>query len=187
MFDTMQQSSSSKVDFLAEEEHIEIVPNFPMAVIRLCEGNYGPFRPNHKISVPFWLAQHLRRMHRCKLVLPEWLTIENLRNAVMEEEEEENRTRFTKTNPFYMSVAAMLLEVGREDIEDDATVWNQLQDMWDRRKTKIRNGMHALTGDDRFIQMNNISLLELDGARPVFMKALDQFRQLEEVALSVSS
>jgi len=36
---------------------------------------------------------------------------ENLRNAVMEEEEEENRTRFTKTNPFYMSVAAMLLEV----------------------------------------------------------------------------
>lgn len=39
---------------------------------------YGPFNPPQKTSVPLWLALHLKKKRKCRIVCPGWL---NLRSS----------------------------------------------------------------------------------------------------------
>lgn len=62
-------------DFLAEDELIEIVPNFKHNdVLNLINGDFGPFIPGIPTHVPMWMALNLFRQQKCKITLPEWLT-----------------------------------------------------------------------------------------------------------------
>ena len=67
-----------EIEFLAEKESIEIVPNFTHGVMHLIQGDVGPFRPGLPVSVPLWLAVNLRQRQRCRLVRPEWLAVDRL-------------------------------------------------------------------------------------------------------------
>merc|ERR1712205_36959 len=51
--------SHQEVHFLAEDEHLDIVPNFSLQGLHLLGGTYGPFRPQMRTSVPLWLAMLL--------------------------------------------------------------------------------------------------------------------------------
>lgn len=62
-------------DFLAEDELIEIVPNFKHEhVLNLINGDFGPFFPATPTRVPLWMALNLFRQQKCKINLPEWIT-----------------------------------------------------------------------------------------------------------------
>ena len=37
------------------------------------KGNYGPFRPPMKASVPLWMAIVLKRKLKCNVVPPDWM------------------------------------------------------------------------------------------------------------------
>lgn len=61
-------------DFLAEDELIEVVPNFKYEhVLHLICGDFGPFHPSIPTQVPLWMALNLHRQQKCKIVLPEWV------------------------------------------------------------------------------------------------------------------
>ena len=68
----------SEIEFLAEKEPIDIVPNFTHSVMHLIQGDVGPFRPGLPVKVPLWLAVNLRQRQRCRLVRPDWLTVDRL-------------------------------------------------------------------------------------------------------------
>ena len=46
--------------FFAEEEIIEISPNFRSDKIKFIAGEFGPFKPGKPIQVPVWLALYLK-------------------------------------------------------------------------------------------------------------------------------
>lgn len=62
-------------DFLAEDELIEIVPNFNHEQnLKLIKGDFGPFIPGVPTKVPLWMALNLFRQQKCKISLPQWIT-----------------------------------------------------------------------------------------------------------------
>ena len=68
----------AEIEFLAEKESIEIVPNFTHGVMHLIQGDVGPFRPGLPVSVPLWLAVNLRQRQRCRMVRPNWMAVDRL-------------------------------------------------------------------------------------------------------------
>lgn len=60
-------------DFVAQDELIEIVPNFRYAKqIHLISGDFGPFQPSVPCKVPLWLAMNLHNQSKCSVLLPQW-------------------------------------------------------------------------------------------------------------------
>ncbi|GAA6024361.1 hypothetical protein JCM10207_003317, partial [Rhodosporidiobolus poonsookiae] len=62
----------------ASEGEVEIVPSVRMGVVEGLDGpgtTYGPFTPPQKASVPLWLAVHLKKKRRCRVVAPGWMSV----------------------------------------------------------------------------------------------------------------
>jgi len=93
---------------------------------------YGPFIPPQKASVPLWLAVHLKKKRRCRIVAPSWLRVgasPSLPLALLvsarsrltrrphagelEEvlREEQTRAEFSDLPRDYLEVSKVLLEV----------------------------------------------------------------------------
>ena len=91
----------AEVEFLAENQSIQIVPNFSHDRLYLICGEVwkirflsylqfiatvsqnvvfliskvGPFRPGIPVQVPLWLALNLKQRQKCRLTAPEWYSI----------------------------------------------------------------------------------------------------------------
>ena len=50
----------SEVEYLAEKELVQIVPNFSQDRLYLIGGEFGPFIPSMPTAVPLWLAVDLK-------------------------------------------------------------------------------------------------------------------------------
>jgi GINS complex subunit 2 len=65
--------------FVAQKHHVTIVPSFSTTEpLHLITGQFGPFRSNQTIDVPFWLALELRQQGKCRLRPPVWLDVDEL-------------------------------------------------------------------------------------------------------------
>ncbi|KAL6320074.1 hypothetical protein AAG906_004472 [Vitis piasezkii] len=84
--------SAQEVEFLGEDEMVEIVPNmrmdpeFDMCMSLFCHpisirmpeweiGDFGPFRPQIATQVPLWLAVALKKRGKCTIRPPEWMSV----------------------------------------------------------------------------------------------------------------
>ncbi len=47
-------------EFFAENELIQIIPNFKEEAFTFVSGTFGPFRPAKPVTVPLWLAVYLK-------------------------------------------------------------------------------------------------------------------------------
>ena len=167
----------SEIEFLAEKEPIDIVPNFTHSVMHLIQGDVGPFRPGLPVKVPLWLAVNLRQRQRCRLVRPDWLTVDRLEEVRDQEKEEAFFTEMPAANMFV--VANLILDIATVDIEKADEVRTVLKDIWDLRQAKLRKSV------DRFIQegylhskLNHLQLIELNNVRPLLPHAFDQINRL---------
>ena len=69
----------AEIEFLGENESIGIIPNFSLDnAVHLISGSLGPFRAGLPVHVPLWLAIHLRKQQKCRIVPPIWMNKENL-------------------------------------------------------------------------------------------------------------
>ncbi|KAL9275050.1 DNA replication complex GINS protein PSF2-like protein [Drosera capensis] len=81
--------SPAEMEFLAEDELMEIVPNMRIESLphqkkssrmepplRLISGDYGPFQPQIVTQVPMWLAVALKKRGKCTIRPPEWMSVE---------------------------------------------------------------------------------------------------------------
>ncbi|XAR54018.1 hypothetical protein NMG60_11028997 [Bertholletia excelsa] len=80
--------STSQLEFLAEDEMIEIVPNMrmdPLNLIRIF-GDFGLFHPQIATQVPLWLAVALKKRGKCIIRASEWMSV------VLEAEQDSQRS-----------------------------------------------------------------------------------------------
>jgi GINS complex subunit 2 len=92
-----------QVEFVAEDEIVEIVPNIRMdalnmicvrlpppslstphpppiltsraAAVAAVQGDFGPFFPQIPARVPLWLAVALKKRSKCTIRTPDWMTV----------------------------------------------------------------------------------------------------------------
>lgn len=65
--------ASEELAFLAEEEVIQIVPQFTEDEVYALTGDYGPFSAGIPVDVPLWVALRLKRDRQCAIVTPTWM------------------------------------------------------------------------------------------------------------------
>lgn len=76
----------SEIEFLAENETIQIIPTFNHAShIHLICGSFGPFRAGLPLNVPIWVALNLRQKKTCRILAPDWMTVDKLQERLEEE------------------------------------------------------------------------------------------------------
>lgn len=67
-----------EVEFWGEKCMIEIIPSFNSKPIYLIGGDVGPFRASIPTRVPLWMAINLKKQQQCKIIPPDWLSVEVL-------------------------------------------------------------------------------------------------------------
>ncbi|ORX96194.1 GINS complex, PSF2 component [Basidiobolus meristosporus CBS 931.73] len=166
----------AEIEFLAENEMIEILPNFRVDTLDFISGSCGPFRPPGKTKTPLWLALALKKQQKCTIIPPSWLTVENLSQRL---EEEESEGQFSELPYRYMEIAHLILESASEDVPRSENVRKLLKDLREVRQSKAREGLTALNPD--YLQMDNLGLMEINEIRPFFGRAFDELRKLTPV------
>lgn len=81
-----------ELEFIGENSIVGIIPNFSFDAIHLISGSIGPFRAGMALHVPLWIAVHLRKQQKCRIVPPEWMNIEQLEEI----KEEEKRSKYVR-------------------------------------------------------------------------------------------
>lgn len=104
----------AEVEFLAENQSIQIVPNFSHDRLYLICGEVGPFRPGIPVQVPLWMAINLKQRQKCRLSAPEWMTVETL--TKIKEDEGQSKTFTPMPDEHYMVTAQLILGAAPHDI-----------------------------------------------------------------------
>ncbi|KAK8865891.1 DNA replication complex GINS protein PSF2 [Kwoniella newhampshirensis] len=167
-----------ELTFLAEEETIDIVPLFSMTRVRLLGGIYGPFQPPSASRVPLWLALSLKRKRKCRIVPPEWLSVERLTGIL--KDEKENAEGFERLSTRFIETSKVLLDVASDDLSQPSILRSLLKDLREVRQAKIRIGLQSegvMRGS--YLQVTNLTPLELSELKPFLVKAMTMMQSLE--------
>jgi len=170
---------SSEIEFMAEKEKIEIIPNFAHATMHLIQGEVGPFKPGISLSCPLWLAVNLKQRQRCRIVCPSWMEVERLEEVRDQERESPIFTQLPANHIF--EVANLVLDNATQDIEKADEVRTVLKDLWDLRQAKLRKSVMGFIESGLLqAKLNNLQLIELNNVRPLLPHAFDQIQRLEK-------
>ncbi|KIR30454.1 DNA replication complex GINS protein PSF2 [Cryptococcus deuterogattii 99/473] len=166
-----------ELTFLAENDHINIVPLFSMTRVRLISGIYGPFRPPSASRVPLWLGLSLKKKRKCRIVPPEWLSVERLQAFL--KDEKENAEGFERLPRRFMEISKILLDVASDDLSQPPLLRSLLKDIREVRQAKIRMGLQSedvLQND--YLQVTNLTPLELCELKPFLVRAMGLMQTL---------
>ncbi|KAL0717066.1 hypothetical protein Bca4012_066388 [Brassica carinata] len=108
--------SPQEVEFVAEDELVEIVPNMNMEPLNFIAGDFGRFVPQIPTQVLLWLAVALKRRGKCTFRPPGWLSVDNLTQIL--EAEREPQSKFQALPFGYVETARLLFDHARGDIPD---------------------------------------------------------------------
>ncbi|CAK9135619.1 unnamed protein product [Ilex paraguariensis] len=168
--------SAAEMEFLAEDELVEIVPNMRMDPINLICGDFGPFRPQIATQVPLWLAVALKKRGKCTIRPPEWMSVDKLTQLL---EAERDTERVFQPLPFhYVEISRLLFDHARDDIPDIYMVKSLIEDIKDVRFHKIGTGLETISGRTNAVKLSNLSAMEVNIVRPFLAGALQTFYKL---------
>lgn len=89
-------------------------------------------------DILFRLGVSFRQRQKCRIIPPEWMTVDNLEEA---KESEKQTQYFTELpDPFLFVKAQLIMDVGNEDIPRVDEVRTTIKDIWDIRQSKLRYG-----------------------------------------------
>jgi GINS complex subunit 2 len=171
-------------EFLAEEELIEIIPNFKYnKQLNLITGDFGPFQPSIPLKVPLWLALNLQRQHKCTIVMPKWVT-ELMQKA---EDQDQGSQLVELPNVHWREIMKLL--------EQHCDLLPSCSDLIERREAILRTSAHhlfrhAFESDPILISdvtVHNVSPGELNAIKFIVRKAFSQFQKLRLLSLQASS
>uniref|UniRef100_A0A8C6SI58 DNA replication complex GINS protein PSF2 n=1 Tax=Neogobius melanostomus TaxID=47308 RepID=A0A8C6SI58_9GOBI len=149
---------ASEVEFIAEKEMVEIIPNFSLDKIYLIGGDLGPFNPGLSVNVPVWLALNLKQRQKCRIVPPEWMSVEKL---------EEMRELERKEDTF--------TPVPRMHTNDEADeIRTLVKDIWDTRIAKLRLSADSfINQQEAHAKLDNLTLMEINTIRSFLLDSLN--------------
>ena len=174
---------AAEIEFLSEDVEIKIIPQFSHSKpIHFIRGSYGPFKAGIPQAVPLFVAIDLKRKKMCTIEQPHWLTKEYLKNRLKQEKQDTDM--FQPIHFHYLEIALQLLNVARDDIEDDNDIHLLLEDIENVRSRKLTKGLQKLSKPILGFRTNNISAMEINRNRDFVTKSLqtiyDKFADREE-------
>ncbi|THU52820.1 hypothetical protein C4D60_Mb10t07960 [Musa balbisiana] len=108
--------SPPEVEFLAEDEKVEIIPKFSLGSLHMICGDFGPFRPNIASEVPLWLAVALKERGKCDIRAPDWMSVDKLMQIL--EAERESPREFQPLPFHYIEISKLLFKHAHDNIQD---------------------------------------------------------------------
>ncbi|KAK9164224.1 hypothetical protein Scep_000644 [Stephania cephalantha] len=170
---SLSMFSAAEVEFLAEDEMVEIVPNLNMDTLNLICGDFGPFRPQMATSVPLWLAVALKKRGKCTIRSPQWMSVENLTQVL--EAERDSPAQFQPLPFHYVEISRLLFDNARDDIPDMYMARSLIEDIRDVRFHKFETGLEKISSSTHVVKLKNLSAMEVNIVRPFFVRALQAF------------
>lgn len=104
----------AEVEFLAENQTIQVIPNFSHDRLFLICGEVGPFRPGIPVQVPLWLGINLKQRQKCRFTAPDWMNVDVL--TKLKEDEAQSKTFVPMPDEHYMVTAQLVLGAAPHDI-----------------------------------------------------------------------
>lgn len=196
---TSYAMNPAEVEFLAENQIIQVIPNFSHSALYLICGEVGPFRPGIAVNVPLWMAINLKQRQKCRLTAPEWMNVETLTQI---KEKETTSDVFTEMpDEHYIVTTELILSTAPHDIANADEVRTLvkvlvifyptlisllknyfLKDLWDMRIAKLRSLVDSLLKrGEAHLNVDNLTLMELNTVQPFLPHALDQIFRLKQV------
>ncbi|XP_005107947.1 DNA replication complex GINS protein PSF2 [Aplysia californica] len=167
----------AEVEFLAERELVKIVPNFTQDKIYLISGDIGPFSAGLPVSVPLWLAVNLKQRQKCRILPPDWMETEFLKEK--KQEEADSRFFTPMPSPHYMELTQLLLQHATDDVPRADEVRTLIKDIWDLRIAKLRSSVDLFVKSEAsHAKLNFLTVMEINTVRQFLTKALDHMHQL---------
>ncbi|KAF3775128.1 DNA replication complex GINS protein [Nymphaea thermarum] len=145
--------SAAEVEFIAEDELVDVVPNMKMDALHMFCGVFGPFYPQIATKVPLWLAVALKKRGKCRIQPPDWMNIEKLTHVLDAERES---PREFQPLPFHY-------------------VRSALEDIRNVRFHKVENGLATISDRTHAVKLKNLSAMEVNIIRPFIIRALQAF------------
>ena len=120
--------SANELEYLAENEEVEIVPRFQFDSIKLLQrnprsanGHFGPFLPLRPVIVPLWLALQLKQQRLCSISPPSWMSMAKLQETLDEERKSRENNLLTHgreylVQPFAIKSVISMMNGNRTDI-----------------------------------------------------------------------
>ncbi|XP_048231333.1 DNA replication complex GINS protein PSF2 isoform X1 [Ricinus communis] len=182
--------SPEEVEFMAEDELVEIVPNLRMDSLNFIsffdqvqwQGDYGPFYPQIATQVPLWLAVALKKRGKCTVRPPQWMSIENLTQVL----EGERDSHAFEPLPFhYVEISRLLFDHARDDIPNVYMVRSLVEDIRDVRFHKVETSLAKFTAST--VTWKNMSAMEVNIIRAFAGRALQAFYKHENEQVMVDS
>lgn len=165
--------SAAEMEFLAEDEMIEIVPNMRMEELNLISGDYGPFLPRIATEVPLWLAVALKKRGKCSILPPKWLSVERLTQVL--EAERDSPKEFQQLHFHYVEISRLLFDHARDDIPDIYMVRSLIEDIRNVRFHKVESGLETISARTHAVKLKNLSAMEVNIVRPFVVRTLQAF------------
>ncbi|KWU41686.1 Psf2-domain-containing protein [Rhodotorula sp. JG-1b] len=175
-----QAQRGNNVKGKGKEGYVEIVPSVRMPVIEGLDGRhltYGPLVPPQKAWVPLWLAVHLKKKRKCRVVAPQWMSVPYLEDTLKAEREQ---AEFSDLPRDYLEVSKVLLETASDDLASPDRIRLLLKDIREARQAKVREGLSAI--NPVHLGMPNISTMEIAELRPFFSLAFTRLKDLDPLA-----
>ncbi|CAL8074554.1 unnamed protein product [Calicophoron daubneyi] len=170
-----------ELEFIAEDETIQIIPRFTMDAIQLIAFSVGPFYPNVPTTVPLWVALHLRQQQKCRILPPEWLTVDKLNEC--KEAEQASAGCTEPPHKHYMEITTLLLQHAAEDIQSPETVRTIVRDLWDTRVGKLVSSVTGfISSGASSARVSQLTNLELATLRKFLANSMDQLSLLRRFA-----
>ncbi|CAA7389695.1 unnamed protein product [Spirodela intermedia] len=165
--------TAPEVEFLAEDEIVEIIPNVRMGALHMICGDFGPFLPQIAVKVPLWLAVAMKKRGKCAIRPPGWLSVDNLTQVL--EAERESPREFQALPFHYVEISRLLFDHARDDIPDIYMVRSLIEDIKGVRFHKVETGLETISGRTHAVKLKNLSAMEVNIVRPFLVRTLQAF------------
>ncbi|CAN6472177.1 unnamed protein product [Victoria cruziana] len=165
--------SAAEVEFIAEDELVDVVPNMKMDALHMFCGVFGPFYPQIATKVPLWLAIALKKRGKCRIQPPEWMSIEKLTQVL--DAERESPREFQSLPFHYVEISRLLFDYAHDDIPEMCLVRSALEDIRNVRFHKVENGLATISDRTHAVKLKNLSAMEVNIIRPFIIRALQAF------------
>jgi GINS complex subunit 2 len=97
-----------ELEMIAGNQLITILPSISMEKTALISGAYGPLVPMRRCQVPLWMAINLKLKRKCRIIAPDWLTVEVLQAHLARET---TQPEFSDLPFRFSEVSKLLLDV----------------------------------------------------------------------------
>ena len=168
--------SSTYASFLADDTPVQVVPllDLPQTTNLLSTGPLRPLRAGLPATVPLWLARQWQDKSLARLVAPEWLTVDNLKEILRHEQTHELLWNDDQKLPYdYYPLGLAFCESGNVS---NPAVSLLLHDLLQVRLDKLEQQFlqHLAEGADPdfLVQVDGIGSQELALLRGIITQAL---------------